>query len=415
MSALAAAAGPSAGAATTATAPAGAGSAAAARAATPAVLQALSAKNEQTWIEVGTLAELMNDADHALSAYENALRHNPDSIPALTQIASLYRSREQYDKAIDAFQQILEMDGRNGEIWGAVGHCHLMLDELQKAYGAYQQALYHLQNPKEPKLWYGIGILYDRYGSYEHAEEAFSAVIRMEPHFEKANEIYFRLGIIYKQQGKYELSLSCFRYILNKPPKPLSEVDIWFQIGHVHEQNKEYGLARDAYERVLVATPHHAKVLQQLGWLYHQQYQSAAAFSNQDRAIQYLMRSLEVDTNDAQTWYLLGRCYMAQEKYNKAYDAYQQAVYRDGRNPTFWCSIGVLYYQINQFRDALDAYSRAIRLNPYISEVWYDLGTLYESCNNQVSDALDAYARALELDPNNPHIKQRLDLLRQQQ
>lgn len=82
------------------------------------------------------------------------------------------------------------------------------------------------------------------------------------------------------------------------------------------------------------------------------------------------------DNSDAQSWYLLGRCYMSQQKYPKAYEAYQQAVYRDGRNPTFWCSIGVLYYQINQYRDALDAYSRAIRLNPFISEVWYDLGTL---------------------------------------
>ena len=122
---------------------------------------------------------------------------------------------------------------------------------------------------------------------------------------------------------------------------------------------------------------------------------------------------------------------MAQSKYSKAYEAYQQAVYRDGRNPTFWCSIGVLYYQINQYRDALDAYSRAIRLNPYISEVWYDLGTLvslssvplliiigtkffnkYESCNNQTADALDAYQRAADLDPSNVHIKARLNLLR---
>ncbi len=85
------------------------------------------------------------------------------------------------------------------------------------------------------------------------------------------------------------------------------------------------------------------------------------------------------DNTDAQSWYLLGRCYMSQQKYPKAYEAYQQAVYRDGKNPTFWCSIGVLYYQINQYRDALDAYSRAIRLNPYISEVWYDLGTLVSS------------------------------------
>jgi tetratricopeptide (TPR) repeat protein len=56
-----------------------------------------------------------------------------------------------------------------------------MMDDLQKAYTAYQQALYHLPNPKEPKLWYGIGILYDRYGSLEHAEDAFSSVLRMDP------------------------------------------------------------------------------------------------------------------------------------------------------------------------------------------------------------------------------------------
>jgi glucose repression mediator protein len=88
-----------------------------------------------------------------------------------------------------------------------VGHCYLMMDDLQQAYSAYQQALYHLSDPKEPKLWYGIGILYDRYGSLEHAEEAFSQVMRMEPTFEKANEIYFRLGIIYKQQQKFNQSL----------------------------------------------------------------------------------------------------------------------------------------------------------------------------------------------------------------
>ena len=78
---------------------------------------------------------------------------------------------------------------------------------------------------------------------------------------------------------------------------------------------------------------------------------------------------------------------MAKKEYRKAYDAYQEAVNRDGRNAAFWCSIGVLYYQvsaptpscfwgtnlfqmkINQYRDALDAYTRAIHLNPYLPVV----------------------------------------------
>jgi hypothetical protein len=67
-----------------------------------------------------------------------------------------------------------------------------------------------------------------------------------------------------------------------------------------------------------------------------------------------LIIQLRPDPSDAQSWYLLGCAYMAGQKYNKAYKAYQQAVCRNGRNPTFWCSIGVLYFQINQFHDALD-------------------------------------------------------------
>lgn len=118
------------------------------------------------------------------------------------------------------------------------------MDDLQQAYSAYQQALYHLRDPKvssihtmrhtltnhivkEPKLWYGIGILYDRYGSLEHAEEAFSQVMRMQPDFEKANEIYFRLGIIYKQQQKYQQSLEVCKPEANfKPPKCLIALSV---------------------------------------------------------------------------------------------------------------------------------------------------------------------------------------------
>jgi len=40
---------------------------------------------------------------------------------------------------------------------------------------------------------------------------------------------------------------------------------------------------------VLERDPHHAKVLQQLGWLHHQQSNS---FSTQERAIEYLEKSV---------------------------------------------------------------------------------------------------------------------------
>lgn len=51
-------------------------------------------------------------------------------------------------QAIDHFKIILSFQEANGEIWSALGHCYLMQENLQEAYQAYQQALYHLKNPR---------------------------------------------------------------------------------------------------------------------------------------------------------------------------------------------------------------------------------------------------------------------------
>jgi hypothetical protein len=84
------------------------------------IVQRLTNVNEQTWLSMGnvyfflllhyrlahpliryltgTVAELMNDNDRAMKCFENALRHNQYSIPALSHIASLCRAREQFQK-----------------------------------------------------------------------------------------------------------------------------------------------------------------------------------------------------------------------------------------------------------------------------------------------------------------------------
>ncbi|KAG8731449.1 hypothetical protein FRC11_004123, partial [Ceratobasidium sp. 423] len=90
-------------------------------------------------------------------------------------------------------------------------------------------------------------VLYNHYGSLEHAEEAFSSV--------------FRLRIIHKQCQRYEETLKCFERIHWNPPAPLTNIDIWFQLGQVYAQMKDYTAAKGVYERALKDDPNHAKVL----------------------------------------------------------------------------------------------------------------------------------------------------------
>jgi glucose repression mediator protein len=143
-------------------------------------LASLANANENTWMligmsiasreeperkanQAGAVAEQVQDQPKALRAFETALKHNPNSVLALNAVASIHRNRDDFDKAIEYFQRILNIKQDNGEVWGSmgelirpeataeannIGHCLLMKDDLPKAYTAYQQALYHLPNPK---------------------------------------------------------------------------------------------------------------------------------------------------------------------------------------------------------------------------------------------------------------------------
>lgn len=109
--------------------------------------------NELVLIEMsGRVAEIMNDTDKALYAYENCLRHNQFNVKALAQIANIFRNKDQYSKAVEYYRRALNVENTNSEIWGALGHCFLMMDELQQAYNAYHQAIYNAKLQNKTKV-----------------------------------------------------------------------------------------------------------------------------------------------------------------------------------------------------------------------------------------------------------------------
>lgn len=65
----------------------------------------------------------MGDLDGALQAYEQALRHNKWSVPAMNAISCILRNKEQFVKAVEYLQNILKIDATNGEVWGSLGEC----------------------------------------------------------------------------------------------------------------------------------------------------------------------------------------------------------------------------------------------------------------------------------------------------
>jgi tetratricopeptide (TPR) repeat protein len=64
---------------------------------------------------------MLRSPDEAMFAYEKALNANQNSIPALNAIGMLLKGREAFDKALNYFRAITQLDANNGEAWGNLG------------------------------------------------------------------------------------------------------------------------------------------------------------------------------------------------------------------------------------------------------------------------------------------------------
>ena len=92
--------------------------------------------SESHWLTIlfrlGSTTELMGDLEGALHAYEQALRHNYQSISAMNAISCILRTKENFPRAVEYLQGILKLDNNNGEVWGSLGKRGLGKKDLQE-------------------------------------------------------------------------------------------------------------------------------------------------------------------------------------------------------------------------------------------------------------------------------------------
>ena len=62
----------------------------------------------------------------------------------------------------------------------------------------------------DPQLWYGIGILYEKFESYDHAISSLLAVLKMSPNFYQKGEVLSRLGFIFARTNEIDNSIQYF-------------------------------------------------------------------------------------------------------------------------------------------------------------------------------------------------------------
>ena len=131
----------------------------------------------------------------------------------------------------------------------------------------------------------------------------------------------------------------------------------------IHELKKDLISAEKMYLEAATLKDFHPWVNERLGRIYLKYGQTIPA------ALQFLFNSVKANSVNSRTWYLLGRCYMANSgdhcdscDYYSAYQAYTRAINLNPNDAQIWCSLGVLYYTFGQYRESLSHLCRAVKL-----------------------------------------------------
>lgn len=145
----------------------------------------------------------------------------PEYFYAWNLLGKAYYNTKQYAKAIEAFQQVIQINPKYADAWNNLGNAcvadntwHLendsdkRLEQLANAIEAYQQAI--RINPDFPASLLQLGNTNSDTAQYIKAIKAYQEAIRINP---EHTSTWFNLGIAYKLNGQTDKVMEVYRQL----------------------------------------------------------------------------------------------------------------------------------------------------------------------------------------------------------
>jgi tetratricopeptide (TPR) repeat protein len=159
----------------------------------------------------------------AVEKYKEFLERNPTIYQVNINIGSCYQEMGEYDKAIEAYNEILnKVKEEKGSYEGdesaaraliSLGECYIKKGDLEKAREYLKQAIDIF--PGDETIPFNIGEIYFNQGETDKAIEYFKLAIQVK---ESWAAPYQKLGYAYLNKGEYKLAIESLKKFLELAP-----------------------------------------------------------------------------------------------------------------------------------------------------------------------------------------------------
>ena len=333
-------------------------------------LESAGNANPYTLFIPGQIALRQNQRDEARRAFEATWQRYPNFQPALEQLVALDVAEKRPDAARQRLQTQLQRTPNSGSL-------HLLSAQLHFA-------------ERQP----------------EQAEAALNRAIELQPDLSAA---YALLSRYYMSQGDAEKAIAKLAEAAEK--NPATAAGPTMVIALIRQQQGNLAAARDAYEKVLTMQPRSGAALNNLAYLY------AEDFKDYDRAYELAQRAREVMPADGSVADTLGWIAYRRKDYAWASTLLQEAANKLSDNATVHYHLGMARSMLGDETGAQASLNRALELKldgPAAEEAQARLTLLQIDPAQPASETLSQLESSLAKLPDDPVVLVRLASLHEQ-
>ena len=367
--------------------------------------------------EAHLLASMGNEKE-ALQLLEKVEHVNPFDIDIHLIRGNIYNALEQFPSALASFRKALEMaDEQKDDIYLSLAVTYQNMGEYSRAVDFYKLCLlanpanemameemilslefsqrtqegidfYKLlidEHPYNYMLWYYLGDLYTKKGSFEDAITAYDYTLLIKEDFAPALlDMAQALSLMEKFPEAIEKYKTAFEYCT-------PDAFTYYNIGECYENLKEYETARTYYKKAVKLAAEMSQAWFGIG----------VTFEEEDRwyeAIHYIKKALELDDQNGEYWLALGDCEYRLNNFEESEECYRKVVDFDPENEEGWIAYSELLSELNRPFEATELINTALFYHHENHELRYrQVCYLYQA--GFIQDAYQKFAETIELFP----------------
>ncbi|MFQ6612746.1 MAG: tetratricopeptide repeat protein [Fidelibacterota bacterium] len=215
----------------------------------------------------GKALEGLGETDQAKTAYQTAVKMDPNQGDYYIALAKLYFDQGKYIYAGLSYSDAVRVNPTDSDARFLQGLSYFKAREWGRAAQAWEDLLHFMPQHKQvrqflPQAYYILAVEYNRHGEPGLSQTSFRKAMTINQNSGQwLPSAMLTLGNYYREQGKYQEALSAFNEVIELKPY---NSEAYLGLGIIYWKMKEPGMAKAAWQRSMELDP---KNNDARGWL----------------------------------------------------------------------------------------------------------------------------------------------------